>query len=51
MVAQWIRDEIREVSPGVYLGKVYWSDKRLIDLRSSFQSKFRTCLQNLHRKA
>ncbi|MBS0264460.1 MAG: hypothetical protein JSS02_21170 [Planctomycetes bacterium] len=24
IVAQWIRDEIREVSPGVYLGVVYW---------------------------
>jgi len=24
IVAQWIRDEIREVSPGLYLGVVYW---------------------------
>jgi len=24
IVAQWIRDEIREVSPGLYLGLVYW---------------------------
>jgi hypothetical protein len=24
IVAQWIRDEIREVSPGLYLGIVYW---------------------------
>jgi len=37
MVAQWIRDEIREVSPGVYLGKVYWSDKRLIDFARVFK--------------
>jgi hypothetical protein len=29
LVAHWIRDEIREISTGVYLGKVYWSDKRL----------------------
>ena len=36
MVAQWIRDEIREVSPGVYLGKVYWSSKRLIDFALEF---------------
>ena len=36
MVAQWIRDEIREVSPGVYLGKVYWSNKRLIDFALEF---------------
>ena len=24
LVAHWIRDEIREISPAVYLGKVYW---------------------------
>lgn len=36
MVAQWIRDEIREVAPGVYLGKVYWSSKRLIDFALEF---------------
>lgn len=36
MVAQWIRDEIREVAPGVYLGKVYWSGKRLIDFALEF---------------
>ena len=28
IVAQWIRDEIREVSPGVYLGIVYWGKKK-----------------------
>ena len=26
-----IRDEIREIEPGFYLGKVYWDKKRLID--------------------
>ena len=31
LVAHWIRDEIREISPGVYLGKVYWGKQRLID--------------------
>jgi hypothetical protein len=36
VVAQWIRDEIREVSPRVYLGKVYWSKKRLIDFALEF---------------
>ena len=36
MVAQWIRDEIREIAPGVYLGKVYWSSKRLIDFALEF---------------
>ena len=30
-VAHWIRDEIREIGPKFYLGKVYWSQKRLID--------------------
>ena len=36
LVAHWIRDEIREVSPHVYLGKVYWSKKRLIDFALEF---------------
>ena len=35
-VAQWIRDEIREIGPGVYLGKVYWDDTRLIDFALDF---------------
>jgi len=30
-VAQKIRDEIREVAPGVYLGKVWWGKKRVAD--------------------
>ncbi|MDT7950844.1 MAG: hypothetical protein RQ966_05000 [Acetobacteraceae bacterium] len=36
MVAQWIRDEIRLVGPGLYLGKVYWSKTRLIDFALQF---------------
>ena len=28
-VAHWVRDEIREVEPGVYLGLVYWGRRRL----------------------
>jgi hypothetical protein len=28
-VAQWVRDEIREVAPGLYLGLVYVRSKRL----------------------
>jgi hypothetical protein len=28
IVAQWIRDEIREVSPGLYLGVVYWGKQK-----------------------
>jgi hypothetical protein len=35
-LAQWIRDEIREISPGVYLGKVYWARQRLIDFALEF---------------
>jgi hypothetical protein len=36
LVAKWIRDEIRLIQPGFYLGKVYWSDKRLIDFCLQF---------------
>ena len=36
LVAQWIRDEIREISPDIYLGKVYWGGKRLIDFALEF---------------
>ena len=35
-VAQWIRDEIRQIEPKLYLGKVYWSQKRLIDFALQF---------------
>lgn len=30
-VAGKIRDEIREVAPGIYLGKVWWGKKRIAD--------------------
>jgi hypothetical protein len=36
IVAQWIRDEIRLIGPGLYLGKVYWSKERLIDFCLKF---------------
>ncbi|ADV82380.1 hypothetical protein [Terriglobus saanensis] len=36
IVAKWIRDEIRLIQPGLYLGKVYWSKKRLIDFCLEF---------------
>ena len=36
LVAQWIRDEIRQIGPGLYLGKVYWDKKRLIDFALKF---------------
>lgn len=31
LVASRVRDEIRMIEPGLYLGKVYWGDKRAID--------------------
>lgn len=36
LLAHWIRDEIRQIGPGFYLGKVYWSKKRLIDFCLEF---------------
>lgn len=36
LLAHWIRDEIREISPGFYLGKVYWGKERLIDFALQF---------------
>jgi hypothetical protein len=36
LVAQWIRDEIRLIEPGLYLGKVYWNKARLIDFALKF---------------
>jgi len=36
LLAHWIRDEIRNVEPGIYLGKVYWDKKRLIDFALEF---------------
>ncbi|MDE9450615.1 hypothetical protein J3R80_09060 [Aliiroseovarius sp. Z3] len=39
IVAQWIRDEIRQIGPGMYLGKVYWDDTRLIDFALDFNAE------------
>jgi hypothetical protein len=36
LVAHWIRDELRQIGPGLYLGKVYWNKKRLIDFALKF---------------
>jgi hypothetical protein len=36
VVAHWIRDEIRLISPNFYLGKVYWGKERLIDFSLKF---------------
>jgi hypothetical protein len=37
LVAQRIRDEIRLIGPGFYLGRVYWSDTPLIHFALKFQ--------------
>ena len=36
LVARRIRDEIRQIGPGLYLGKVYLGKKRLIDFALKF---------------
>ena len=36
LLAHYIRDEIRLIGPGFYLGKVYWSKERLIDFCLQF---------------
>jgi hypothetical protein len=36
LLARKIRDEIREVEPGLYLGKVWWGKTRLVDFALSF---------------
>jgi hypothetical protein len=36
MVAQHIRDEIRQIGPGMYLGVVYWDKTRTINFALQF---------------
>lgn len=36
-VARRIRDEIREIAPGLYLGKVWWGRQRLLDFAVTYQ--------------
>ncbi len=36
--AKNIRDEIREVEPGVYLGKVWWGRMRILDFALTYQA-------------
>ena len=36
LVAHWIRDEIRLIDAGLYLGKVYWDKSRPIDFALKF---------------
>jgi hypothetical protein len=36
LIAHWVRDEIRQIGPGFYLGKVYYGKTRLIDFCLQF---------------
>jgi hypothetical protein len=36
LIAHWIRDEIRQVAPHVYLGVAYWAKRRLIKFSLEF---------------
>ena len=36
LIAHWIRDEIREVAPRLYLGIVYWNHDKLINFALTF---------------
>ncbi len=38
LVAEHVRDEIREISPGMYLGLVYWKQTRTIHFALQFPS-------------
>ncbi|MFY9956453.1 hypothetical protein [Bradyrhizobium sp.] len=38
LVASHIRDEIRQIEPSLYLGKVYWDKARLIDFSLDFNA-------------
>jgi hypothetical protein len=38
LVAHWIRDEIRQVGQGVYLGIVFWDKTKLINFALKFPS-------------
>jgi hypothetical protein len=37
LVAHWIRDEMRMLGPGFYLGRVYWDTTALIHFALEFQ--------------
>lgn len=36
LVAHWIRDEIRLVAPGLYLGVVFWDDSKILNFALQF---------------
>ena len=39
LVAHWIRDEIRLIGPGFYLGRVYWDRSALIHFSLVFEQQ------------
>jgi len=39
LVAHWIRDEIRQIGPDLYLGRVYWDKRALIHFSLDFAAK------------
>jgi len=39
LLARWIRDEIRLIDPGFYLGRVYWDKTPLIHFSLEFQGQ------------
>jgi hypothetical protein len=39
LVAHWIRDEIRQIGQGLYLGIVYWDKSRLIHFAIQFPAQ------------
>ena len=36
IVAHWIRDEIRQVAPGLYLGVVFWDRRKILNFALAF---------------
>lgn len=36
VVAHWVRDEIREVAPGLYLGVVFWERHKILNFALNF---------------
>jgi hypothetical protein len=38
LVAHWVRDEIRSVAPGIYLGLVYWNRDRILHFALDFNA-------------
>ena len=36
LVAKWIRDEIRQIGPNLYLGRVYWEKKPILHFALEF---------------